>query len=104
MQTFIITPSTNTTKKYDVMQQTATGSKKIASFGGKGYSDYTIHNDDVRKTNYIKRHCVNEDWDDLTKAGTWARYILWNKPTLQDSKKDMEKRFNIKIQVQSIKK
>ena len=41
MQTFIITPSTNTTKKYDVMQQTATGSKKIASVGGKGYSDYT---------------------------------------------------------------
>ena len=69
--------------------------KKI-SFGAKGYSDYTIHKDDHRKNNYIKRH-QNEDWEDLRKAGTWSRFLLWNKPTLKASIIDMERKFNIKI-------
>ena len=97
MQTYIITPSTNMKKKYDVIQQSTM--KKITSFGARGYSDYTIHNDDVRKANYIKRHSVTEDWTDVNKSGTWARFCLWNKLTLHDSIKDMERKFHIKIQV-----
>jgi hypothetical protein len=105
MQTLILlTLSTTQTKKYDATIfrypennnfQNPRG-KKI-TFGAKGYSDYTIHKDDYRKNNYIKRHQVNEDWEDLEKAGTWSRFLLWNKPTLTASIKDMERRFNIKI-------
>jgi hypothetical protein len=97
METYTIKPSTNASKKFDVMQL----NKKIVSFGSKGYSDYTkpTENNEQKKLNYIKRHSVNENWNDLTKAGTWARYMLWNKPTLHDSAKDMKKRFKIKIQI-----
>jgi hypothetical protein len=89
------------TKKYDAIiyyydSNKIINQKKI-NFGAKGYSDYTIHKDPKRKDNYIKRHQVNEDWSDLEKAGTWSRYILWNKPTLNQSIKDMEQRFKVKI-------
>ena len=85
-------------KKYEI-KYSDNGVIKSIHFGGKGYEDYLIHKDENRKENYIKRHQVNEDWSDLTKAGTWSRYILWNKPSLSDSIKDMEKRFKIKITV-----
>ena len=99
METYLISPSTNVSKKFDVMQLNK--KKKITSFGAKGYSDYTkpTENNEQKKLNYIKRHSVNENWNDLTKAGTWARYMLWNKPTLHASAKDMKKRFKIKIQI-----
>ena len=76
---------------------TGTSLNNSISFGAKGYSDYTIHKDPKRKENYIKRHQVNEDWNDLNKAGTWSKYLSWNKPTLQDSIKNMENKFDIKI-------
>lgn len=70
---------------------------KIISFGANGYEDFTIHKDPVRKEKYIMRHTVREDWTNLNKAGTWSRFLLWNKPTLKGSIRDMESRFNIKI-------
>ena len=72
--------------------------KKI-HFGASGFEDYTMHKNDSRKNNYINRHQVNEDFSKkgINKAGFWARWILWNKPTLEDSIKDAERRFNIKI-------
>ena len=99
METYLISPSTNTHKKFDVMQ--LNNNKKITSFGAKGYSDYTkpTENNEQKKLNYIKRHSVNENWHDLTKAGTWSRFMLWNKPTLHESAKDMKRRFNINIKL-----
>lgn len=70
--------------------------KKTIYFGASGYSDYTKHKDPERKKNYLARH-RNENWNSIYTAGTWARFILWNKPTLRASIKDMERRFNIKI-------
>lgn len=70
---------------------------KTIHFGATDYEDYIIHKDDTRKDRYIKRHRANEDWDDLTKPGLWSRFLLWNLPTLKESIKDMEKRFNIRI-------
>jgi hypothetical protein len=90
----LLTSSKKTAKKYDI---TGPSLKNSISFGAKGYSDYTIHKDPKRKDNYIKRHQVNEDWNDINKAGTWSKYLLWNKPTLQESIKNMENKFDIKI-------
>jgi len=95
MNTYNIYKSSLKTKKYDVYKN----NKKVVSFGGAGYTDYTINNDNVKKQNYIKRHKINEDWTDLNKAGTWSRYILWNQPTLKKSVDDMEHKFNIKINI-----
>lgn len=71
------------------------GKQKLVHFGAKGMSDFTKHKDEERKKNYIQRHQVNEDWTDPYKAGTLSRYILWNKPSLEDSIKDYKKRFNV---------
>ncbi len=74
--------------------------KKINTihFGAKGMTDYILSKgDDERKQRYINRHQKREDWTDLSKAGTWALNILWNKRTLKASIKDMAKKFNIKI-------
>lgn len=71
---------------------------KTIHFGAKGYSDYTIHKDTERKQRYIARHS-GEDWSKsgIDTAGFWSRHLLWNKPTLSESIKDSENRFNIRI-------
>lgn len=65
-------------------------------FGAKGYSDFTKHKDNNRKDRYIGRHEKNEDWNKLN-AGALSRFVLWNKPTIAESLKDVEKKFNLKI-------
>lgn len=72
---------------------------KTIKFGAKGYSDYTIHKDPKRKQRYLKRHSTNEDWSKsgIDTAGFWAKHLLWNKPTISASIKDIEKRFKTKI-------
>lgn len=64
-------------------------------FGQQGSSTFLEHRDILKKENYIARHQVNEDWDNPIKAGTLARYILWNKPTLQSSIADFKARFGL---------
>ena len=73
-----------------------TPDNKKLHFGAKGYSDFLIHKDDKRKELYIARHKKNEDWSKIN-PGSLSRWILWNKPTIQESIKDFEKKFNIKI-------
>ena len=69
-------------------------------FGALGYNDYinycrfSLGMAEERKNQYIRRHQVREDWTDITKPGTWSRYILWNKPTLKESLSDMRQRFS----------
>ena len=67
--------------------------KKTVSFGQKGFSDYTIHHDDERKYRYINRHENNETWNlsGIKTAGFYARNILWNKKTIQESVNDLNK-------------
>ncbi len=72
-----------------------TNRETTISFGAYGYSDYTQHNDVKRKELYDARHIKNEDWDDPLTAGFWAKWILWNKPTIKDSIADVVKRFNL---------
>ena len=77
------------------------GKTKIISFGGKGYKDYpnyykkdkTLAN--VKKLNYIARHSVREDHNDPLTAGALSRWILWNKPTIEESIQDFKHRFSL---------
>ena len=73
------------------------GKKKVKTthFGAAGMSDYTKHKDKARKQRYLNRHKANENWSDYKSAGSLSRYILWNKPTLTESKADYKKRFNL---------
>ena len=86
----IISPSKHKNKKYDATFSDGT----IVSFGAVGYSDFTIHKDEARKDNYIKRHQVNEDWSDVKTPGFASRFILWNKPTIAASIRDFNGRYN----------
>ena len=74
---------------------------KTIHFGAKGMSDYTIHQDPARKQRYLNRHQSREDWTSsgIETSGFWSRWLLWNKPSLKDSIKDIEKRFNLTIQI-----
>ena len=78
----LIRKSHNPKKKYDAV----VNGNKIISFGATGYEDYTIHHDDRRKKNQIKRHS-NEDWSrsNLESAAWMSRYILWEKPSLKEA-------------------
>lgn len=94
MSVFFLQKSYLPSKKFQVINAD-TG--KTIHFGAKGYSDYTIHKDEKRKENYISRHKVRENWNDLNTAGAWSRFLLWNAPTLNESINDMEKKFDIRI-------
>ena len=88
MTEIIISKSKNPDKKYDARID----GKKTVSFGSAGMSDYSIHKDPERKQRYIDRHKKNENWSDPTTAGYLSRWILWNKPTISESIKDLNKR------------
>lgn len=87
-------PSTRQDKKWSVVLP-----NKTIHFGARGYSDYTIHKDTSRKDNYIKRHAPRENWEKsgIETAGFWSRWLLWNKPSIKESIKDIENKFNVKI-------
>ena len=70
---------------------------KLIHFGSSQHSNFTIHRDEKRKQNYISRHKSNENWNDILTAGFWAKHLLWNKPTIRDSIKDIEHNFGVKI-------
>ena len=90
----ILRKSSHPDKKYMV----TIGSKTI-HFGSSPYLSYEVHHDPNRKKRYETRHKSNENWtkSGIKSAGFWSKWILWNKPSLRDSIKNTEKRFNIKI-------
>ena len=98
MTNIVISKSDRKDKKYKAV---VNGSKTI-HFGAKGYEDYTMHKDNERKQNYINRHKRNEDWNasGVDTAGFYAKHILWNKPTITGSIRDVNKKFkNINVRV-----
>lgn len=71
------------------------------SFGHPKYEDFTVHGEEARKQSYLKRMgSSNQDWGitGVATPGFWARWLLWNKPTLAASIKDMERRFKLRIE------
>lgn len=91
-----ITKSNRKDKKLKAVFKDIYGKEKTVHFGAKGYEDYTIHKDEERKDRYLKRHKVNQDWNDFTTPGSLSRWILWNKPSIKESIKDFKERFNLK--------
>lgn len=93
--TFHLFRSPRADKKYAVV---APDSTIRIDFGAKGYSDYTKHKDPERKQQYLYRH-AREDHSPggIYTAGFWARWLLWNKSTITESIKDIEKNFRINI-------
>ena len=93
-EVYIIQKSTRKDKKFMVVMP-----GMVHHFGQYGSPDYTTHNDDVKKKSYIARHSVNEDWTKkgIHSAGFWAKHVLWNKKTIKEAMKDLQRKFGIKI-------
>ena len=49
-------------------------------FGSKNSSTYLDHHDKVKRSNYLKRHKVHENWNQIN-AGSLSAYILWGDST-----------------------
>jgi len=103
---YLLEPSKRENKKYDVYlvfnnKEMGVGVLKdnqfvkryITSFGDKRYEDYTQHKNDRRKELYKSRH-KNDFIYDPNYAGFWSYWMLWNKKSINESIKDIEKRFN----------
>jgi hypothetical protein len=93
---YILTDAKNKSKRFMITTPEGTN----IQFGSRAHENFTIHGDEKRKTAYLKRHSPREDWTEsgIDTAGFWARYLLWNEPTIDASIKDIEKRFGIKVQ------
>jgi hypothetical protein len=85
--------SRSKTKKWRVTFQNGTH----VDFGAKGYSDYTIHKDPVRKARYIIRHRLRENWRNPKTAGFWSRWLLWESPSIYKARAIIYKKFHISI-------
>ena len=92
-----IKPSTSQGKKMmAIFYDEAKKKIKTTHFGQASASDYSLHNDLTRKMNYLARHKEREDWGDYMTAGSLSRWILWNKPTLNESINDYMNKFKLK--------
>ena len=68
---------------------------KTIHFGFKGSTTYINGATDEQRTNYLKRHKVNEDWNSIN-AGSLSAIILWGKSRdIQTNLNTYLKRFNI---------
>jgi hypothetical protein len=88
--------SLNPQKKFRVIFE----SGGHVDFGGKGYSDFTIHKDPSRMKRYLARHGrMGETWskNGIKTAGFWSRWLLWSKPSMKEAKNLMSKRFGIRF-------
>lgn len=86
-------------KKYFII----TNDNKKVYFGQAGYNDYTIYYKkygkeiaDQKKKAYIARHSkMGENWgkSGINTSGFWSVKLLWHLPTIDESYKDIKKRF-----------
>ena len=100
MHTIEIKPSEKKDKKYKAVID---GTKNV-HFGQAGASDMTQHKNEDRKHAYIQRHKKHENWtaSGFKTAGFWSKWANWNKPTLQASVNDINKKFkslNVKLKI-----
>ena len=95
-----LSKSTRAQKKYMVHVGTLT-----VHFGAKGYPDFTTHKDEERKKLYLARHAKREDWTlgGAQTAGFWSRWLLWNRPTITESIRDINRRCRVQVTVQQFR-
>ena len=70
----------------------ATFGGKTVHFGARGGSTYVDHKDSKTKANWEARHRVRENWRDYDSAGALSKHVLWNKPTIAASIRDLNAR------------
>ena len=94
MKFISLKPSPKKDKKYVIK---FSNPDKTIHFGSKNSQTYLDHNDADIRQNYINRHRVNENWNDVN-PGSLSLYLLWG-PT-----NDLETNLNFFLDVFDISK
>jgi hypothetical protein len=69
---------------------------KVVHFGAKDGSTYIDEGDKTKRENYLKRHKVNENWNDPYSAGSLSRWLLWGDFTsLEKNHKAFMKKYKV---------
>ena len=69
--------------------------RKVVHFGATGYSDYTIHKDEKRRSAYRARHATGKNAPADT-PNALAYHLLWGDSTsLQQNIKAFKKRYGV---------
>ena len=69
---------------------------RVIHFGSDVSKTFLDHGDKIKRENYIKRHEVNEKWDQVN-AGSLSRFLLWGSSTsLRENLEDYLIKFDIK--------
>lgn len=97
----VIQKSSNPQKKFMVRVSTRSRSKTL-HFGQRGAKDYTKHKKSVReqqKRRYVARHKSRENWSrsGVWTSGFWSRWLLWNKPSISESMRDIRHAFRLQV-------
>ena len=81
--------------KSDKKLKAVINDNKTIHFGSSSHSDFTKHNDPKRKELYINRHKERENWtkSGVDTAGYLSRFVLWNKPSIEASIVDLNKKY-----------
>lgn len=97
MKLLSLKPANDNIHKYVATILQDNGRTRQIKFGAFGMSDFTKHRDEERKQRYLDRHRAREDWtkQGVLTSGFWSRHILWNKPTLSESLRDVKERFDL---------
>ena len=65
---------------------------KTVHFGARGGETFADHGDQAKKEAWIARHEARENWEDLQTAGALAKHVLWNKRSIAESIRDLNRR------------
>jgi len=98
---FEVSDSNNKNKKLKVVIYKDGIKVKTIHVGDNRYNDYIIYYKNSgpsfansRKEAYLKRHHKEDNSNPLTNA-YWAKNLLWNKPTLEESISDIVNNSNL---------
>jgi hypothetical protein len=74
------------------------GKRKKIKFGmWKSAGTYLDIKDEKKRKAYIARHSkMNEDWNNIISAGALSRWVLWEFKNIDDIKRFLKDKFNIK--------
>ena len=94
MKEYILKKSTNKGKRYVIIMPDENHKHHFGSDVGKTYIDGRT---DKEKKAWEARHKGDKNYNNIHSGIYWSKNLLWNKKSLKESIKSLEKKLNIKI-------